>query len=307
MKKLCTAVAFSIAAQNIFAMPNFDKSVGFSAPMQISILRDTEDPHNFYLFPQRFGVARDEIKKLKFYGQQYYDEQHNLRAFIEVTFTPYFDKDSVLAAIKEIKRNDPNSRFSLVSIIGTELEVPKILFPGIEKLDCQTIGGFLGQDVNCRIEVNTLGVNLFFQRVSQNFLVLFNNTYSFNALSANEIKEIHHTIPMYAGKIPMSYVYKPNGGPLTKPKDDQQEDLGATLEEIQEEISKMADEMTQHAPSVVNIDEILKKFNRYRGNITPTGEPWIVSNPCGINALCANPNRYEIRQPLPEVFERFRK
>jgi len=265
-----TLFAFSLFGSLAFAVPQMDSSVGFSSPLALTVVRDSVDKDLFYIFPQRFGLAKRSGGRYKFYVQNYNNGLFDKKAFVSMTFAPYFDKGLLARAVREIKATNRLARFSLVPIRSSQLSTPKIMFPGFDDVSCESTGGLLGQDISCHITLNRKGISLFLKRLQTDLTHVFHVNYKFLGALGSQNTELAHSIPMYAGKISGPYFFDENGSLIATPEIESEADLGESFEDVLTELRVIEKESERHEPAQIPTGAILEELADAIRKITGT-------------------------------------
>lgn len=209
---------FIIAIALIFPLlsnsaPIMDSAIGTPQPNIITIVRDSEDSHLYYIFPQRMGLAENEDGTKRFLYQEYKHDFFTTRAHVTSTFTAQYDKDLVKEKVDEIRAQDAAARFAFVPTITSEIKPAELLHPTIAKTECPVISGIFGQDLACSFIVYGGSLRkLFVKTILNTHTHVFYLNYTFVGHVMGTDKELTHSIPVYTGGLTLKDYFKDSNG-----------------------------------------------------------------------------------------------
>ena len=247
------------------ATPVIDSVVGSKSLVTITVVRDSIDKNLYYLFPQKMALAKGSDRKFVFFSQEFVDlPQEEPKGYVSMSFSPYFDKNAVVTIVTEILQENENAKFSMIPITNSNIRAPKILFPGLEQVSCDTGAGMFSQDISCNLILNSTGLRFFKGILQKSITNVFQFSYSIHAVVGEEKVTLTQSIPMYAGNLQLSYFHNIDGVPASEWQEETVS-YGATLSEIQSEIDRLSRLDKTERNLTKNISEYLRK-NQFSGS-----------------------------------------
>lgn len=256
---------FILNTGSVKAMPVIDDVVGSKKLVAITVVRDSLDKNLYYLFPQKMALAKGSDRKFIFFSQEFVDSpQDEPKGYVSMSFSPYFDKNAVVTIVTEILQENKNAKFSMIPITNSNIRAPKILFPGLEQVSCDTGAGMFSQDISCNLILNSTGLRFFKGILQKSITNVFQFSYSTHVVVGEEKVTLTQSIPMYAGNLQLSYFHNMDGVPSAE-WTEETVSYGATLSEIQLEIDRLSMFNKTQLEFSKNISEYIRK-NKIHGS-----------------------------------------
>jgi hypothetical protein len=216
--KLYVGVMLLMWAAAVNAAPKFDVAVGTETPIMTTIVPDNKDANLYYFFPTSYRISKHE-GRLQF---TYYETSNFLGvngAFAAMTMSANFDQQSLDLKVKEIKAQNPNARFTPVTVLSSTIaQMSTLPSPTLEAVKCQPQGNLLGQDVGCELVIKVKNREVFIKIIRRNLSNVLALSYSFTAEVNGQMREITHALPIVFGEVGSgNYFFDGKGNPIPDP------------------------------------------------------------------------------------------
>ena len=215
------AVVLSLGLGNLAsAAPRMDTAIGSGTVMFATVLPDHQDPNLYYVFPQSSAVLTNQDGESSFL----YLENRKYRLFggyrvlsaqLQLGLKVSIENPDLKAKMDEIKTQNPNAKFSVITAFKTEVIESKKINSFFLDSSCPEVGGPLEVPIFCTVNINPILSAGFRSLIQNTEIAVLNLAYHFYGFADGKIMEFEFTVPLNVGSLDNNhYFVDQNGSPL---------------------------------------------------------------------------------------------
>lgn len=164
MKIIILILLACVCTDSAFAIPVVNENVANSGVM--TIYPDHADTNRFYIAPNVVTIAKNS-EGIPLFAYDEYVRHFSTVGLMQMTLVPAYTREELEIAKAEILKTKPNAQFSGVPFIESSLDLTGELPEIVEMSQCNHIGGLIGQEQGCIIQLTKRGRNLFYSALNQ--------------------------------------------------------------------------------------------------------------------------------------------